>query len=165
MNSDKEIDILLDKSIQLEKLVAKLYQLFADRFPQDAPFWQQLCEEEKQHAALLDSIRSSLATINNAASAMVASSTGDLRTGIDELATFTEKFRHAGVSRETAFHTAIGVEESAGEIHYQEFMDSNPKAPVDDIFRQLNKDDKDHVERIRSYMEDNNISLPAKDQV
>ena len=36
---------------------------------------------------------------------------------------------------------------------------------MDDIFRQLNKDDKDHVERIQAYMKENNISLLAKDKV
>ena len=36
---------------------------------------------------------------------------------------------------------------------------------MDDIFRQLNKDDKDHAERIPAYMKENNISLLAKDKL
>ncbi len=165
MNSEGSVDILLEKSVQLERLVAELYLLFAGQFLQDAPFWLQLCEEEKQHAHLLESIRSSLAEVNRSVSKIVASSVDDLRQSIKELETFTETCRNAALTRELAFHAAIRFEESAGEIHYQEFMESNPGTPIYNIFRQLNKDDKDHAERIRSYMKEKNIALPAENQI
>jgi hypothetical protein len=43
-------------------------------------------------------------------------------------------------------------------------METDSKTPTDEIFKQLNNDDKDHAERIRTYMRDNNISLDGEDQ-
>jgi hypothetical protein len=65
-----------------------------------------------------------------------------------------------------AFNIALRLEQSAGEIHFQDYMTSEADSEMDRIFKRLNQDDKDHAKRIQSYMTQHNIAesrdgLPA----
>lgn len=56
-----------------------------------------------------------------------------------------------------AFDTTLETERVAGEIHFQEFMEKQPTSRLDRLFQQLNRGDKDHEIRIRSYMDDHAV--------
>ena len=60
-------------------------------------------------------------------------------------------------SREDAFNLALKLAQSAGEIHFQQFMEKSSGSKLDLIFKRLNGDDKDHAMRILSYMKDYGI--------
>ncbi|MEE8377166.1 MAG: hypothetical protein V3R45_02225 [Candidatus Aminicenantaceae bacterium] len=51
---------LLETSIELELLVSDLYSLYNEIFPEDSDFWWDLSFEEKNHASLLESMRTCL---------------------------------------------------------------------------------------------------------
>ena len=159
MDRNIDPDLLLKESVKLETQVAELYLFFAELYPEDATLWRQLHDEEKNHAVLLDSIRGSLAAIGDHALKMLSSSMESLRAGTAEVNLLIKKFKDTPPPRETAFRTAIRIEESTGEHDYQKFMDADAKTPMEDIFRQLNKNDKDHAARLRAYIKKNRISL------
>ncbi len=51
------------------------------------------------------------------------------------------------------------IENSAGELHFQEFIKKEDNSAIHEIFMRLNADDKDHAKRISFYMEAHGIQL------
>ncbi|NTV97930.1 MAG: rubrerythrin family protein [Chlorobiaceae bacterium] len=147
----------LDESIKLELNLASLYTIFNDNFPEDEDFWWQLAMEERGHAALLQQEKKQPQPLQFFPENLLAR---DFQTLLDVNAkisglvvTFSEKIP----SRFTAFSTALELELSAGEAHFQEFLDSPDSSYSANLFKQLNQEDRDHALRIRSYMEENKI--------
>ena len=76
-----------------------------------------------------------------------------------------EGFRNKPPSREEAFNTALRVEKSAGEIHFQRAMAKEADSDIMELFQQLNKDDMDHADRIRAYMQQQGIQIEKTSSV
>ena len=146
-----EITKLIDESIALELHVAKLYEIFFKANAEDADFWWELHLEEKSHANLLRSVKESLLKQCDCFIHLVASSLEMLKTSNTVLLELIEKYTQTPPSRKEAFEVAIQVEMSAGEIHYDHFVNKKPANQLEIVFQQLNKDDKDHTKRIRDY--------------
>lgn len=150
---------LLEEAIQLELLVADLYVFFCQTYPEDAGFWWKLSLEEKNHAALLRSGREHFLPVGQFPAELIPSVLGTLTVKNRELAATIDRFREAHPDRAEAFRFAFELENSAGELHFQHAMadhhDSESQAM--EIFRNLNRDDRDHAERIRQYMRNNKI--------
>lgn len=159
----EDIKKLIDESITLEKNIGRLYEVFAKLFPEDKNFWWELVLEEKNHAAILRAGKESYLEVNFFPDDILANSPEKLSSINKELKLLIDKFEKKSVSRETAFTIAYKLEKTAGEIHFQEYMDKKPESEMDRIFQQLNRDDKDHAERILSYMENNNIHTEDTD--
>jgi len=147
----------LEEAIQLEKLVAEVYTLFEKSFPEDYKFWNQLAQEEKNHATLLMVIKNN----PNWSKKFVSSFAPGLLQEIKEinrwLSSLTETFSEKIPSRKTAFKTAIKIERSAGEVDYQNFMTRNIDSWILKGLQQINKYDRDHLNRLEQYMEKNKI--------
>ncbi len=158
---NEEYRQVIEESIRIELQVAELYLLFFNYLPQDKGFWWKIALEEKNHAALIRSILHLSEELQEFPEDMFSSSLVELVETNSVLISLIEKFAAEPPDRETAFNTALEIEESAGELHYQGFMenekDSNMK--IAEIFRQLNREDKDHSIRIRAYMLKNNIDM------
>ena len=90
---------------------------------------------------------------------MLASSLEELRSANSTIVELLEKHQDTPPSREDAFNLALKLEQSAGEIHFQQFMEKSSTSKLDSIFQRLNRDDKDHAIRIRSYMQDHGIKI------
>jgi hypothetical protein len=147
----------LDESIKLELNLAKLYTLFNDSFPDDEDFWWQLAMEERGHASLLQQEKKQPQPLQFFPENLLAR---DLQTLIDanaKISRLIAEFSQKIPSRFTAFTTAHELELSAGEAHFQEFLDSPDSSYSANLFKQLNRDDRDHAERILSYMKENHI--------
>jgi rubrerythrin len=152
---------LIDESIEVELNIADLYLLFHSLFPQDAKFWWQLVLEEKNHAALIKSIKKTSEQIDGLPNSLFASSLKDLKDINNKIVSTIKKYKLKAPSRAEAFNTAFELEESAGELHYQEFMLEKDSTKMDSIFKELNANDKDHAKRIRSYMERHGITFKS----
>jgi hypothetical protein len=74
-----------------------------------------------------------------------------------KLSTLIKEYKYVSPPRDVAFNIALELEESAGELHFQKFMEQETSSDIGEILKQLNKDDKDHADRIRSYMESHGI--------
>jgi hypothetical protein len=76
-----------------------------------------------------------------------------------EISSLIKKSKVNPPSRTEAFNIALNIENSVGEIHFERFMNQETELKIVNIFQQLNRDDKDHANRISSYMNRNNIPL------
>ena len=138
----------IDEAIELELNMSKLYGVFSEYIDEDRAFWYRLEVEEKNHAALLktaldfirfDKFPSGLVPDNLE---ILKESNQKIR---EAIGTFT-----ADPDRKLAFKLAYALENSAGEVHFQEFMEKKVSDTVSEIFQKLNQADKDHAERILS---------------
>lgn len=142
---------IIDESIKLELNVSKLYSLFHEIFPEHGDFWWTLSIEEKNHASLLLTGRDHFTTLGMVPLKLLPTQLNKLEMTNYELKFLVEKFELIPPSEEDAFDLAIQIEQSVGELHFQEFMKSKSDNPLEKVFHQLNKDDVDHAERIRRY--------------
>lgn len=147
-----DIELLLEESIRLELNVADLYMLFSDLFKEDAEFWWGLCLEEKNHAALLRSGRESFLQRGAFPEELVGSNLAELKGANEMLVDTIRKYGETAPTRKEAFELALHLEESAGEIHFQNAMKDAAGSPFLKVFQKLNMDDKDHARRIREQM-------------
>ncbi len=156
---NKELSLLFDESIQLEHNVAKLYETFYHAFPEDAHFWWGLALEEKNHASLLQSGKDRFAPKGKFPKELISLSLIHLQDANTITATLIKEYQAIPPSREITFNIALKLEQSAGEIHLQKFMEKKSGSKLDEIFQKLSGDDKDHAIRIRSYMKSHDINI------
>jgi hypothetical protein len=150
-----------EESIKLENNAANLYKLFHSQFPEDADFWWKLYLEEKNHAVLITSGKE-FAAVDEFPNEIFAESVDELKKTNEYLTELAEKFTESPPSRQQAFAAALEVEMSAGELHFQRFMENSGGAWFGDIFRKLNTDDKDHAKRVRAYAKKHDIAIDSK---
>ena len=82
----------------------------------------------------------------------------DLQSLIDtnvKITALINTFSDTPPSKNEALQIALDLELAAGESHFQQFLDSPTNSLSSTIFKQLNQEDCDHAERIRSYMKEN----------
>ncbi|MCE1273874.1 MAG: rubrerythrin family protein [Chlorobiaceae bacterium] len=148
---------LLDESIQLELNLAKLYTLFNDQFSEDEEFWWQLSMEERSHAALLQQEKKQPQPLQFFPENLLAKDLDALKANNAFILEQSKRFADAPCSREEALNLALKIEMSAGEAHFQEFMESETGSLTADIFKQLASEDQNHARRIREYMKENGV--------
>jgi hypothetical protein len=156
MNNDLA-QTILDEASYLEILMADIYTLFEESFFEDRNFWHQLAHEEKNHAALIRSVKSS-----HTMSTQFVSNLPDnlLEENIKTKEWATSlfiKFSQNKPDRKTAFNAAIEIEKTAEEVHYQSIMTKKGDSWFIKVFQELNEYDRDHLKRIIKYVKDNKI--------
>jgi len=149
----KHITNLLELSIELELGVGALYELFAELYQEDRAFWSQLHVEEKSHATLLRAALDSFTKRGILPDNLLTTSLGDLQNTSKKVATLIDQCKATPPSRREAFHLAINLENESGEQHYNHFMAKKPESMLEEVFQQLNRQDKDHKERIETYFD------------
>lgn len=149
---------IIEKAIQLELNVAKLYMVFQKALPDDADFWWRLALEEQNHAALVRTLKENFVPKGIVPDELLSSSLHKIETINAQIVKQITEFKTTPPSREEAFNIAHQFEQSAGELHFQIFMGNVKEVLIDQIFQKLNGEDKDHAIRIRSYMEMYGIS-------
>jgi hypothetical protein len=156
---NEKLELIIEESLQLELNVSELYMVFHAAFPEDGAFWWGLLLEEENHASLVRSIKESFLPESDFLNEMFFLSYEELKKANTKLRSLIREFRDNAPSREDAFNIALKIEQSAGEVHFQEFIDKKEKSKIGKIFEQLNQGDKDHAKRIRSYMEAHGIKV------
>ncbi|NTU52971.1 MAG: rubrerythrin family protein [Chlorobiaceae bacterium] len=155
------IATLLDESIQLELNLARLYTLFNDHFPEDEEFWWQLCMEERSHAALLQQEKKQPQPLQFFPENLLSKDLDALKRSNEMIVEQARCFSESPFSRAEALNLALRIEMSAGEAHFQEFMDSETGSLTADLFKQLASEDQNHAHRIRQYMKEQNINATS----
>ncbi len=155
----EELSQLIDESIKLELNIAELYNIFDEAFPEDADFWSKLHMEEENHAALIRGVAETYDLSVEFSADMLFPSLQDLKNANSKIVSLIVEYRSNPPSRETAFTVALEIEQSSGEIHFQRFMEKESNDRIVQIYQQLNKDDKNHAARLRSYMEKHGIQI------
>jgi rubrerythrin len=142
---------LIEQSIRLELNAAAIYHVFFEAHPEDAEFWWRLYLEEKNHAALIRSAKESFAKIDKFPLELISGSLEVLKMDNARLEALLEKFKQAPPNRREAFQVAIELENTAGELHYLQFMEKKAQNSIESVFQHLNQEDKNHAARIQAY--------------
>lgn len=148
---------ILEEACQVEILISNLYQLFERTFPEDAQFWKQLAREERNHASLLGGLIKNPGVSDENVPALFPHSLTEIGQGKERLLFLIQKFTEAVPDRRTAFSTAIDVEKTAGEAHYQDTMAQQTDSWLTKVFQKLNGYDLDHVERLKRYATEHEV--------
>ncbi len=147
-----KLEKIVDESIKLELNLAALYEIFSLSFPEDSFFWNKLIEEEKNHALLIKTGRDLLLTCDEFPTEILAPSLQELLKVNTNIKTLIKEYNEAPPSRKAAFEVASALEQSAGEMHFNEAMDKPSDNMYINTFKRLNKEDKHHCQRILDYM-------------
>ncbi len=156
-NQDSGLNELIDESIRLELSVSDLYRLFAEHFPEDREFWSDLASEEIGHATLIRSGKEYFEPLGLFPRRMIHDDLSELKKANAYVVSLTERARSRSISRMEAFTAAFALENTAGEVHFQRFVDREAESTIEKIFKDLNHEDREHARRIREYMERNGI--------
>lgn len=150
---------LIEEAIKLELNMAKAYLSFHHRFSEDAEFWRKIATEERNHAALLKIGEQCFLDSGIFPSELVDTSLESLINANNELESILLRQKGTPPSRAYAFNFALRFEESVGEIHFQHAMQKTEQSSeAIKILQALNEADKDHANRIRSYMRQHGIA-------
>ncbi len=128
MNND--ITALAEESITLELNISEIYSLFHSCFADDANLWWKLVQEEKDHAALIRGGIEEFEPIGKFPHEILSNSLQDLKETNKKIRSLLKQFKNIPPSRELAFNTALEIEASAGELHFQHFMDKETNSKL-----------------------------------
>ncbi|MFC1549104.1 ferritin family protein [Candidatus Omnitrophota bacterium] len=149
MNAEK--NELLEEEIKLEFNMSRLYELYQQCFENDKDFWQQMAEEENNHALLLRT-GEMLLDEESLPEDFLYNNLNELKAVNKKIEDAIAKYRGETPSREEAYNLAIELEEGAYEFHYQKMMTEKTNSEALQVFQKLNMDDKDHAERIKALL-------------
>ena len=155
---DKQLSLIIDESAQLERNVGELYSVFSQTFQEDSVFWNELYEEEITHANLIEKVGALDFLTYKIIPNMLSEKIDEIQNANKYISACIDECNSNPPSREEAFNIALELEDSACEIHYQEFMDNEIDDILTQTFQKLNADDKDHFCRINAYMTKHGIS-------
>ena len=137
---------VVDHLIKLEKSLNLLYLYFGELFPDDSSFWNQLAEEENNHASILDNYKKYLPIeFQKMDKKPLIQTEEDIRKNLKD-------FKNFPPTIEAALNFSYLIENNAGEIHYQSLLMQNSSAETIRVFQILNFADKDHAKRIKDYL-------------
>lgn len=148
---------IIDESIKLELNASELYYIFYENYIEDSDFWWELHMEEKNHASLLRSIKEFFVPYNKIPEDLVVDNLRLLKETNKEIEDIIEYVKKAKPSRLAAFTTALKLEQSAAETHFQNFMEGSFGEKFEEVIRRLNREDRNHYLRIKNYMEEHSI--------
>ncbi len=143
---------LINEAIKAESNMAQLYRVYQETYAEDAEFWGRLVEEEKQHASIIDIGRNVL-TEEDLSKTFLYNNLGELKAANKLVADMTVMYKNDPPSREDAYHRAIELEERFFESFYQDAITGDAGSDEEKIIQKLNKDSKDHAERIRALLD------------
>ena len=147
-----DLEQFIDEAIQLELYAAEIYYIFATAIPEDANFWATLAWEEKNHASVLKTGKEILIPMDKFPPEILPNVIQSIVDTNRWLNSLKEKFAENKPDRETAFATAIKIESSAGEQHFQRVMENPSDSKIVNILQELCEDDLHHLSRVREYM-------------
>ncbi len=142
---------LLETSIELEIIMSDLYSLFNDIFPEDSDFWWDLSFEEKNHASLLESMRTCL-TKGLLPEEAIFRNIETMKEVKSHIRTLISKYKKSTPSYEDAYYEAVKLESSASELHHHLMMTKDSDSDIIKIFQSLNDADENHAKKISDFI-------------
>ena len=106
---NKKLLQLIEESIKLELNVADIYMAFYNTFSEDSDFWRQMVLEEKSHANLIKSGRDTF--LDQFPPRLLTPSLQELCDTNKKLISLLKEYKENPPSRETAFNTALDIEQ------------------------------------------------------
>lgn len=134
--------------VEHETCLFVFYSILAEKLPEEKEFFLELAEEEKEHAAMVESL------YDLAKEEKIKFNEGSLRTftlmaAIDYLKDVTEKAERGELSiRSALVHTQDMETALIEKIFFKSFITDNEE--VITAFKMLKKQTSDHLERVRN---------------
>ncbi|MBN1675760.1 MAG: rubrerythrin family protein [Kiritimatiellae bacterium] len=152
-----DLAALCEASVALERSAGQLYALYADLYPEDADFWRGLQIEEENHASIVKTMFETYVPLGLFPRELLDPDLDSLRAANGKVLAALARFREHPPAKRDAYVFAVELEESSGEMYYQEAMVKNVGSEILQIVRQVNNNDKDHAIRIRAFMEEQGL--------
>ncbi len=129
MKIAKEPGLLLEVMKTHEEVISRLYECYAERFPEHRNFWTKLSKEEIEHANWIDRLRS---RIEEGSDAMVVDRfpIAAVKSSIDFVNKQIDKALDANFSLINALSTAIDIEKALLESAYFETFEGDSKETI-----------------------------------
>jgi len=157
--SSKDKQWLIEEAIQLETNISDLYAIFSNAHKEHTEFWSQLSREEKGHALLIKNATARCDLGELLSNVVIPENLTRLERCNHHIKALLKQFQESPPSPEDAFNIALELEQSAGEIHYQKFMNTGDDSSLDKVFQKLDQEDKAHSEQLHAYMLKCGISI------
>lgn len=155
MEIQEQLEVFAEAE-RLELNVADLYYLYAELFPEDKEFWENIAREEENHAALLIGLKVYLKK-EVLPPEVFSKNVEELRSVNRTILSKIEKYPIEKPSKKIAYEFAKALENSAYELHYQKLIVGVSDSTVLYKFQLLNGADKDHAERIGALIKSYNL--------
>jgi len=152
MSEMRQISDVMKACIELEQSVASLYRHYSELFPEDRVFWSQLHVEEKNHASILRMALDSFSRRQVLPNGMLPESMEGIHDARERILKLKAANKTNPPDRRQALQTAYELERAIGEEHYNRFMEKRAESNIESVFQQLNRNDKDHAQRIADYL-------------
>lgn len=148
---NEERDKIIDLSVRMETCMRDLYSFYAETFPRDRDFWEQLSREERTHAALIESARKYLLPYDNFPESLLFPSVDHLSRILSSTRQRMNEFRSMPPSLEDAVNLALELERAGAESRYHQAMQQAPDSEIMESFQEINRGFKNHAERIHYF--------------
>ena len=139
---------IIDGLVRQETLLAKLYTLFAEQFPEHAQAWSELAIEEKKHASWLQQLHDA------GEKGIILFDEGKIKTyTMDTFINYLEgiiaKAESGELSLANAISHTIDLERSLLEKNtFSHFDSTSEKARS--VLKRLTRETENHIERIKA---------------
>jgi uncharacterized protein (DUF1919 family) len=142
---------ILDVLREIELVVAELYRRFSVSFPHDRVFWQDLSDEEENHAASVAELKNTL--LKNGAPFEIGKINlfvlTTYRQGIESI---ISRLQRGSIGRRDAFFIARDLERSLIERSFYNTIRSENKA-YQLIQQKIQKETESHFQKLENYIQ------------
>lgn len=143
---------LFDESIKHEKLLAKIYLVFCDLFPEDREFWWNLSQEESGHASLLHTARLFYESEVPDAETILFDDISTLEQFNIDLLSKLEDWDQVNPNKIVAYQFALDMEEKGQEDYLQKFLQAGD-CDYSEIFQKLSNANDMHADKIKQLID------------
>jgi len=138
---------IMDLLLKHERAISKLYSMCAEQFPQLSSFWNQLADEERKHAAVLEKLLGKVDDhtlyINDARFKI-----RPLEISLEYAEEVTSKINKGDIALISALSIAHSIENSLFESDYFEIF-KGESAYLNQHLKQLQDETADHRDRVK----------------
>ena len=147
MNTQDVTIQVLDLLEEHERIIGRLYAVYAERFPQERTFWQGLSREENKHAECIASLRPK---IENDPNSLIVTRfpMAAIEHSIGYINKLIEQAQHPSLTRTKALSAAMDIETALLENKYFEVFASD-SPPLRRVLELLDRGTHAHLQRIR----------------
>lgn len=148
MSDISSLTAMLSKLAENEAALARLYNTYAELFPQKRNFWEKLAREEDKHAQMINQVAD-----NALDGVMVDDLNLDLKliqVSLDYISEKQKQADTADLNLKEAISIALGIETGILERGSFDFLIGRPIPEFDNLFSELVTDTRQHSEKIRA---------------
>lgn len=143
---------IIQEMVNIEKNAEDLYRLYQDRFAEDARFWDDIADEETTHGSLIR-LAVDVLRPRELEKIFTYDDLQQLKELNASIRGYIENFDKNPPTKEEAYRFAIDLEKSGYEAFYQGRMTESSDSKQMEIFQKMNRDCKDHAERIEKLLD------------